>query len=220
MHCKTAARLGLFAAVTVFGLLSAGAAGAGVASKVEGESLLAADPANAQAYQDFAAFYFALGNPVAAADVLERGKVRADVTAGLLVDLGRAYQLQKQWNKAETTTREAIATPQYSAKLPVVSVRALNNHAMTHFGELQLDLLERLKNGTINRTDAQYKVEEYWVGSLRNAAVDGDVEHGSLMAGQSVGMMSRGQPLRDILQELVDEADQAVDEVSRRLQGS
>ncbi len=30
--------------------------------------------------------------------------------------------------------REAISTPQYSAKLPVVSVRALNNHAMTHFG--------------------------------------------------------------------------------------
>lgn len=108
MHCKTAARLGLLVAVTVLGLLSAGAAGAGVASKVEGESLLAADPANAQAYQDFAAFYFGLGNPAAAADVLERGKVRADVTAGLLVDLGRAYQLQKQWNKAENATREAL----------------------------------------------------------------------------------------------------------------
>ena len=29
--------------------------------------------------------------------------------------------------------REAISTPQYSAKLPVVSVRALNNHAMDPF---------------------------------------------------------------------------------------
>jgi enoyl-[acyl-carrier protein] reductase II len=50
-------------------------------------------------------------------------------------------------------------------------------------------------------------VEEYWVGSLRNAAIDGDVEHGSLMAGQSVGMLKKVQPLREILQDLVDEAD-------------
>jgi enoyl-[acyl-carrier protein] reductase II len=113
--------------------------------------------------------------------------------------------------------REAIATPQYSTKLPVVSVRALNNHAMTHFGELQLDLLQQLKAGKIGRQEAQYKVEEYWVGSLRNAAVDGDVEHGSLMAGQSVGMLKKVQPLRDILQELVDEADRAVTEVRGRL---
>ncbi len=115
--------------------------------------------------------------------------------------------------------REAISTPQYSAKLPVVSVRALNNHAMTHFGELQLDLLEKLRVGELNRTDAQFKVEEYWVGSLRNAAVDGDVEHGSLMAGQSVGMLQQVQPLRTILEELVADADQAVAEVRARLAG-
>ncbi len=106
--------------------------------------------------------------------------------------------------------REAISTPQYSAKLPVVSVRALNNHAMSHFGVLQLELLEKLKDGTMNRNDAQFKVEEYWIGSLRNAAVDGDVEHGSLMAGQSVGILDKVQPLRDILQDLVDEADQGL----------
>jgi len=115
--------------------------------------------------------------------------------------------------------REAISTPQYSAKLPVVSVRALNNHAMSHFGELQLDLLEQLREGDINRTEAQFKVEEYWIGSLRNAAVDGDVEHGSLMAGQSVGMMSGVQPLRDILADLVSEADGALAEAKARILG-
>ncbi|MFO7609573.1 MAG: nitronate monooxygenase [Candidatus Krumholzibacteriia bacterium] len=113
--------------------------------------------------------------------------------------------------------REATATPQYSAKLPVVSVRALNNHAMTHFGELQLDLLAQMKAGTLGRQEAQFKVEEYWVGSLRRAAVDGDVEHGSLMAGQSVGMLRKVQPLREILQEIVDEADAEVTAVRARL---
>ena len=115
--------------------------------------------------------------------------------------------------------REAISTPQYSTKLPVVSVRALNNHAMTHFGELQFELLEKMKKGELSRQDAQFKVEEYWVGSLRNAAVDGDVEHGSLMAGQSVGILKKVQPLRDILQDMVDEADQGLAEVQQRLGG-
>ena len=101
--------------------------------------------------------------------------------------------------------------------MTVVSVRALNNHAMSHFGELQLELLEKLKKEEIGRQEAQFKVEEYWVGSLRNAAVDGDVEHGSLMAGQSVGMLKKKQPLRDILQELVDQADAAVADVERML---
>ncbi len=108
---------------------------------------------------------------------------------------------------ARARAREAISTPQYSVKLPVVSVRALNNHAMTHFGDIQLDLLDKLASGKLTRQEAQFKVEEYWVGSLRNAAVDGDVEHGSLMAGQSVGMLKKVQPLREILQDLVDEAD-------------
>lgn len=115
--------------------------------------------------------------------------------------------------------REAISTPQYSAKLPVVSVRALNNHAMEHFGELQIQLLEQLRLGAVNRHDAQNKVEEYWVGSLRRAAVDGDVEDGSLMAGQSVGLVNRVQPLREILRELVAEADQALTEARLRLDG-
>ena len=57
--------------------------------------------------------------------------------------------------------REAIATPQYSAKLPVVAVRALSNAAMDEFGKLQLKLLEQLKTGELNRQDAQFEVEKY-----------------------------------------------------------
>jgi enoyl-[acyl-carrier protein] reductase II len=113
--------------------------------------------------------------------------------------------------------REAIATPQYSSKLPVVAVRALRNRAMDRFGDLQMDLLDRLARGDISRVDAQYEVENYWVGSLRDGAVDGDVDRGSLMAGQSVGLVREIQPMREILQQLVDEADAAVGAVQDRL---
>ncbi|MBU0742055.1 nitronate monooxygenase family protein [bacterium] len=113
--------------------------------------------------------------------------------------------------------REAISTPQYSSKLPVVAVRALRNKAMDRFGDLQMELLEKLARGDINRVDAQYEVEKYWVGSLRDGAVDGDVERGSLMAGQSVGLVHEIQPMRTILQQLVDEADAAVGRAAERM---
>ncbi|MEZ4386601.1 MAG: nitronate monooxygenase family protein [Candidatus Krumholzibacteriia bacterium] len=116
-------------------------------------------------------------------------------------------------------SREAIATPQYSNKLPVVAVRALNNPAMDDFGALQLKLLKKLDAGELSRQDAQYEVEHYWVGSLREGAVEGNVEKGSLMAGQSVGLVNKIQPLREILQELVDGADAALGEAEARLAG-
>ncbi len=114
-------------------------------------------------------------------------------------------------------SREAISTPQYSSKLPVVAVRALKNIAMDKFGELQMELLEKLKNEEITRQEAQIKVEEYWVGSLRDAVVEGNVEKGSLMAGQCVGLVDKIQPMREILQELVDDADKALTDVKHML---
>ncbi len=116
-------------------------------------------------------------------------------------------------------SREAIATPQYSSKLPVVAVRALYNKAMDDFGQLQLDLIQKLQRGEITKPEAQYTVENFWVGSLRRAALDGEVETGSLMAGQSVGLVDRIQPLHEILQELVDDADAAVAAVEQRIKG-
>jgi enoyl-[acyl-carrier protein] reductase II len=110
--------------------------------------------------------------------------------------------------------REAIATPQYSSKLPVVSVRALNNQAMADFGRLQLELLQKLERGELTRAEAQYQVENFWVGSLHLAAVDGVTDRGSLMAGQSVGLVKEIRPLRKILQQLVAEADSAVASVT------
>lgn len=103
--------------------------------------------------------------------------------------------------------REALATPQYDHRLPVVAVRALKNKGLQEFGKLQLDLLKQLEAGQIHRHDAQNKVEEFWVGALRNAVVDGDTDYGSLMAGQSVGLVDKMQSISEIVQELSDEIE-------------
>ncbi|MCP4216866.1 MAG: hypothetical protein GY765_19605 [bacterium] len=113
---------------------------------------------------------------------------------------------KERFRKARS--REAFATPQYDSTLPVVAVRALKNKGMEAFGELQLGLLKQLKADEITRIEAQYKVEEYWAGALRRAVQDGDIESGSLMAGQSVGLVNEVKPVKGIMEDMVKEADE------------
>jgi len=107
-------------------------------------------------------------------------------------------------------SREAMATPEYDSSLPIVSVRAIKNKGTEDFGKLQLDLLRKTKDGEIGRIEAQYQVEKYWIGALRRAVEDGDVDHGSLMAGQCVGLIDEVRPVRVIIEELVREAEETL----------
>ena len=50
------------------------------------------------------------------------------------------------------------------------------------------------------------ELEHLTLGSLRKAVVDGDVVHGSLMAGQSAGLVKKEQTCEEILTELMQEA--------------
>lgn len=113
--------------------------------------------------------------------------------------------------------RDAISTPQYDSKLPVVSVRSIRNKGMDAFGKLQLRLLRELEAGTIHRQEAQAEVEKYWVGALRRAAVEGDIENGSLMAGQSVGLVDKIVPVSGLIQELLENAETELDAVKTKL---
>lgn len=118
---------------------------------------------------------------------------------------------------ARAKSRDAVATPQYDSKLPVVAVRALYNKGMAAFGELQLRLLRELESGTIHRQQAQEEVEKYWMGALRRAVVEGDVDFGSMMAGQSVGMAGKILPIKDLIDELVTDASAELAAVRDRL---
>jgi enoyl-[acyl-carrier protein] reductase II len=103
--------------------------------------------------------------------------------------------------------KDAMATPQFDSRLPVIPVRALKNEGTNKFAKLQLELLSKLDTNRIDRHEAQYKVEEFWVGALRQAVIDGDVAGGSLMAGQSVGLVDKIQPLNEIIDEMVNDAE-------------
>jgi len=82
---------------------------------------------------------------------------------------------------------------------------------MVNFAAKQREVAQQLDEGAIEMAEAQLQIEHYWAGALRRAVIDGDVESGSVMAGQSVGMVNREEPVAAIIQELIDEAAAALE---------
>lgn len=113
--------------------------------------------------------------------------------------------------------RDAIATPQFDSRLPVIPVRALKNEGTIEFSKLQLELMYKLENNLMDQQNAQYEVEKFWVGALRDAAIDGNVQKGSLMAGQSVGLVDKIMPIKGIIDEIVSDAEDELQRLNRIL---
>jgi enoyl-[acyl-carrier protein] reductase II len=106
--------------------------------------------------------------------------------------------------------RDAVPSIQLDPRFPVIPVRALANKASKRFMEVQREVIDRYERGEIDLKAAQLEIEHFWAGALRRAVIDGDVEAGSLMAGQSVGLVTREQPTREIITELIDQATDAL----------
>ena len=108
------------------------------------------------------------------------------------------------------SARDAVPSVQIDPRLPVIPVRALKNREMENFAAKQREVAQLLDAGAIEMGEAQLQIEHYWAGALRRAVIDGDVETGSVMAGQSVGMVTREEPVAEIIKELADEAAAAL----------
>jgi len=104
------------------------------------------------------------------------------------------------------SARDAIPSIQLDPQFPVIPVRALENKATRLFADTQRQVIDRYRKGELPLEDAQLLIERFWAGALRRAVIDGDVEHGSLMAGQSVGMVDGEQTAAETLHELVEQA--------------
>ena len=102
--------------------------------------------------------------------------------------------------------RDAQPSVQVDPTFPVIPVRALANKGTARFVERQHEVIGRFRKGEISQKEAQLEIEHFWAGALRRAVIEGDVENGSLMAGQSVGMVTREQPTAEIIAELVEQA--------------
>lgn len=103
--------------------------------------------------------------------------------------------------------RDAVTSVQMFDDLPVIPVRAISNQATREFEQAQRDAARKLAAGEIGKEEAQLEIEHYWAGSLRRAVIDGDITHGSLMAGQSVAFVKEEQPVADIINSLTTQTE-------------
>ncbi len=74
-------------------------------------------------------------------------------------------------------------------------VRALKNIFTAQLGRMEYD-----------SSITNEEIEAFGIGSLRKAAVEGDLEHGSFMAGQIAGLVCDIRPAAEIIDSILDEA--------------
>ncbi len=108
------------------------------------------------------------------------------------------------------SARDAVASIQVDPRLPVIPVRALKNKGTEEFTAKQREVARLLDEGVVDMAAAQLEIEHFWAGALRRAAIYGDVEAGSLMAGQSVGMVKQEEPVADIIAQLMAQSEAAL----------
>jgi len=106
--------------------------------------------------------------------------------------------------------RDAISSVQIDPRLPVIPVRALKNKGTEEFTAKQREVANMLDAGKVDMNAAQLEIEHFWAGALKRAVIDGDVENGSIMAGQSVGLVKKEQSVVEIISELMEQAESAL----------
>ncbi len=102
----------------------------------------------------------------------------------------------------KANARDALPSMQIDERFPVIPVRGLVNEGTKKFMRHQAEVLKKFQDGELDKNAAQLEIEHFWAGALRRAVIEGDVENGSVMAGQSVGMVTAIQPVKEILEEL------------------
>ncbi|MCL2480452.1 MAG: nitronate monooxygenase [Spirochaetaceae bacterium] len=106
----------------------------------------------------------------------------------------------------KATAKDVQPTAKFDPRVPVIPVRAITNDGSLDYTALQLDLIKKIDKGEITSKDAGLQLEEFWLGALRRAVVDGDVKRGSLMAGQSIDFVKKIMPVKEIIEEFTTDA--------------
>jgi enoyl-[acyl-carrier protein] reductase II len=109
-----------------------------------------------------------------------------------------------------SNARDAIPSPQLDPRFPIIPVRGIKNEGTKNFIAAQQAIIQRFEKGEITQQEGQLEIEHFWAGALRRAVVEGDVETGSVMAGQSVGMVKEEMPVQVIMHTLIEQAERSL----------
>ncbi len=106
--------------------------------------------------------------------------------------------------------RDAIPSVQLDEQFPVIPVRGLVNEGTKRFLRHQAETAAKFHAGELDKEAAQLAIEHFWAGALRRAVIEGDVETGSVMAGQSVGMVTGEKTTAQVIADLIEQATTAL----------
>lgn len=109
----------------------------------------------------------------------------------------------------KSQARDTVVSQAIDPNFQVIPVRAIANKGTEEFNLAQKKAIEEYQSGKISKEEAQLMIEHFWAGALRRAVIDGDTEFGSVMAGQSVGMVDKIQSVAEIIEQLVKETYEA-----------
>lgn len=141
-----------------------------------------------------------------------RGAAAGFMLGAEAIQVGTRFVVAKESNahpnfKAKILKAKDIDTV-VSAQVVGHPVRALKNKLATTYAKAEKDFLA----GKIT----QAEIEELGAGALRNAVVDGDVDYGSVMAGQIAGFVSKEETCEEILKDLYYGARDVILEEAKR----
>lgn len=117
----------------------------------------------------------------------------------------------------EASSYDTVVSPQLDENFKVIPVRSIKNSSTKEFINFQKSIIDQYHRNEITKEEGQLSIEKFWAGSLRRAVIEGDVENGSLMAGQIVGLIREELPANIILETLVREAINYITNITRNI---
>ena len=135
-----------------------------------------------------------------------RGLIAALSLGACGVQMGTRFVCSKETDIHENYKEEIIRANERDALVVGRStghpIRSLKNKYTSEFFKLEktdMDLME---------------LEKFSIGRLKKAVTSGDIENGSLMAGQISGMIKDIKPCKNIIEDIIKEASSVLDSLS------
>ncbi|MCK1159977.1 enoyl-[acyl-carrier-protein] reductase FabK [Streptococcus uberis] len=143
-----------------------------------------------------------------------RGAAAAFMLGAEAIQVGTRFVVAKESNAHQNFKDKILKAKDIdtvvSAQVVGHPVRSLKNKLTSAYAKAEKEFLADRKSAG--------DIEEMGAGALRNAVVDGDVEHGSVMAGQIAGLVQKEESCQDIIEDLFYGAADIIRKEAKRWQ--
>lgn len=143
-----------------------------------------------------------------------RGAAAAFMLGAEAIQVGTRFVVAKESNAHQNFKDKILKAKDIDT---VVSAQVVGHPARSLKNKLTSAYAKAEKEFLADRKSAG-DIEEMGAGALRNAVVDGDVEHGSVMAGQIAGLVQKEESCQDIIEDLFYGAADIIQKEAKRWQ--